>query len=220
MDRDPGYAEAHGLLGFAYIFNTWTGWGDDPRSLIPKAEQAAQRALEVDDNEPWAHLATSALYAYARRNDESIAEIEKVLALNPNLSFAYTWLGAILGYAAKVDEANEALNRAYRISPLDPCNAWIPGLRSISTFTAGRYAEAAELALESLKLRPDMAGFWRHYTICVALMGNTNEAKRGLEETKRLQPTISLEWAEKYVPLVRPKDRERYLEGLRLAGLE
>ena len=160
MDRDPGYAEAHGLLGFAYIFNTWTGWGDDPRSLIPKAEQAAQRALELDDNEPWAHLATSALYAYARRNDESIAEIEKVLALNPNLSFAYTWLGAILGYANKVDEANEALNRAYRISPLDPCNAWIPGLRSISTFTAGRYAEAAELALESLKLRPDMAGFF------------------------------------------------------------
>ena len=220
VERDPGYAEAHGLLGFAYILNTWTGWGDDPRSLIPKAEQSAQRALELDDNEPWAHLATSALYGYARRHDESIAELERVLALNPNLSFAYIWLGAILGYAGKVDEANEALDRAYRISPLDPCNAWIPGFRGSGLFTAGRYAEAWDLTLESLKIRPDMVGFWRLYTISAACLGNTNEAKRGLEETKRLQPTISLEWAEKYNPLVRPEDRERYVEGFRLAGLE
>jgi hypothetical protein len=31
---------------------------------------------------------------------------------------------------------------------------------------------------------------------------------------------LSLEWVEKYYPIVRPEDRARYIEGLRRAGLD
>lgn len=125
-----------------------------------------------------------------------------------------------MGYAGKFEESLEALGRAYRISPRDPFNAWLPVLKSISFFSAERYIEARDLAYETITMRPSMVGGWRIVTITSALLGEMDEARRALAETKRLQPTISLAWARKYGPWVRQKDLEHYIDGFRLAGLE
>lgn len=220
IERDPEYGLAHALLGFSYVWGAWMGWGNDPRHQLPLAEPTARRALELDNQEPWAHLAMSTANGYARRHDEAIADTQRALVLNPNLSFAYTWLGVMFGYAGRVEEADQALDRALRISPRDPINAMLPVFRAIGYFTAARDDEVRALTQETIKVRPDMLGAWRLYTISSALLGDLEDAKRGLEETKRLQPTISLDWAEKYSPWVRPQDRERYLEAFRIAGLE
>ncbi len=220
IGRDPNYAQAHGLLAFAYIQHVWMGWGEDPTRLLPEAETAARRAFALDDQDPWAHLVMGAVHGYARRHEDAVDELRKALMLNPNFSLAYAWLGIVMGYAGKVEQAIEALDQAYRISPRDPNNAWYPVFRSIGLFTAKRHAEARDLARETIKARPDMVGAWRILTITTAHLGELDEARRALAETKRLQPTISLAWARKYGPWVRPQDLERYVEGFRLAGLE
>ncbi len=220
IDRDPGYAQAYGLLGFSNIWHAWMGWGEDPTRLIPEAESMARRAMALDEQDPWAHLVVGAIHGYARRHEDAVDSLRKALQLNPNFSFAYFWLGAIMGYAGKVEEAMEAIDRAFRISPRDPFNVLLPVLRSIGLFTAERDAEARDLARETIKARPDMVGAWRLFTITNAHLGELDEARRALAETKRLQPTISLAWARKYGPWVRPQDLERYVEGFRLAGLE
>ena len=56
IEHDPEYAQAHAMLGFSYIWLAWMGWGDDPRGLFHKAEPEARRALELEDQEPWAYL--------------------------------------------------------------------------------------------------------------------------------------------------------------------
>ncbi len=220
IELDPDYAQAHAILGLTYIWNSWMGWGDDPTSTIPKAEPACRRALALDDQEPWAYAALGAVHGYFRRHEEAIADLQRALDLNPSFSFAYAWLGGLFGYAGKVDAANEAIDQAYRISPRDPFNALLPMMQAVGFFTAGRDSEAHKLAKETLKVRPDMLGAWRLFTISAAQMGDVEAAKRGLSETKRLQPTISLDWAKTYSPWVRPQDRARYVEAFRIAGLE
>ncbi|MDP6704790.1 MAG: adenylate/guanylate cyclase domain-containing protein [Alphaproteobacteria bacterium] len=192
IDRDPGYAQAQGLLGFSYIWNAWMGWGEDPTRLIPEAELAARHAIAHDDQDPWAHLVMGAVHGYSRRHKDAVDELRKALELNPNFSIAYAWLGIIMGYAGKVEQANEALDQAYRISPRDPFNAWLPVLRSIGIFTAERDAEARDLARETIKTRPELVGAWRILAITAAHLGELDEARRALAEVKRLQPTISL----------------------------
>jgi adenylate cyclase len=218
--RDPGYARAHGLLAFSYIWNAWMGWGEDPTRLISEAESSARRATGYDDLDPWAHLVMGAVHGYARRHEDAVGELRKALELNPNFSLAYAWLGIIMGYAGKVEESIEALDQACRISPRDPFNAWLPVLRSIGLFTAARDAEVRDLARVTIKARPELAGAWRILTVTTAFLGELDEARRALAETKRLQPTISLAWAREYAPWVRPQDLERFIEGFRLAGLE
>jgi hypothetical protein len=41
-----------------------------------------------------------------------------------------------------------------------------------------------------------------------------------LAEAKRLQPNLTVDWVERYHPIVRVEDRAMYIEGLRKAGLE
>ena len=98
--------------------------------------------------------------------------MRQAIDINPNFSFAYVWLGTLLAYAGKLDEANEAFDQAYRISPKDPFNAMLTGLRGIGYFTAARDAEALEFVNESLRARPDWVGAWRMYTVCAAAHGD------------------------------------------------
>jgi adenylate cyclase len=41
-----------------------------------------------------------------------------------------------------------------------------------------------------------------------------------LEQARRLHPSLSVEWVEKFHPIVNMRDRALYIEGLRIAGLE
>jgi adenylate cyclase len=220
IERDPNYAPAYGPLGFSYIWHAWMGWGQDPTRLIPKAEESGRRAIALDDLDPWAHLVMACVYGYRRRHEDAVDEIRRALDLNPNFSIGHAWLGIVMAYAGKFQESNEAVDRAYRISPRDPFNAWLPALRSIVYFAVERNEEARELAYETIKLRPDMVGAWRVVTITSAHLGDLVEARRALAQTKRLQPSISLAWARDFGPWVRPADLDRYVEGFRLAGLE
>ena len=49
--------------------------------------------------------------------------------------------------------------------------------------------------------------------------GNLDVAARALSEAKRLHPSLSVEWVEKYHPIIHEGDRRVYVEGLRAAGL-
>lgn len=220
IELDPQYAAAYGPLGFSYIWHAWMGWGDNPTQLIPKADSAAREALALDNQDPWAHLAMAVVYAYRRQHGDSVDRLRTCLDLNPSFALAHVWLGIVMGYMGQMEDSIEALDRAARISPRDPFNAWLPALRSISYFTANRDREARDLAFETIKLRPEMVGAWRMVVVTSAHMGDLEEAKRALLEVKRLQPTISLQWAREYGPWVRPQDLERYVEGFRVAGLK
>ena len=52
------------------------------------------------------------------------------------------------------------------------------------------------------------------------LVGDLDGARAALAEAKRLQPSLTLAWAEKYHPIVQAVHRAPYIEGLRRAGLE
>jgi len=56
--------------------------------------------------------------------------------------------------------------------------------------------------------------------VSAAQLGDLGAARQWRVEVRRLQPSVSLTWAEEFSPWVRQQDRDRYVEGFRLAGLE
>ena len=85
---------------------------------------------------------------------------------------------------------------------------------------AGRFAEAVTCERRAVQLKPRFVTAWRTLAAAAGLAGDTAVAAGALAEAKRMQPSLSPEWVEKYFPVVRKEDRARYIEGLRLAGLE
>jgi hypothetical protein len=55
-------------------------------TTLPIAERAALTAICTDSEDPWAHHALGCVCLYTRRFDDSLAEFELALRLNPNFS--------------------------------------------------------------------------------------------------------------------------------------
>jgi TolB-like protein/Tfp pilus assembly protein PilF len=216
---DPHYGQALGLLATSHVFSAHMGWADIA-TVAPIAERAAHAATLADGEDPWAHVALGGVYLFARRFDDSLAEFETALRLNPNFSLAQGYYGLALTYCGRWQEGEVAARRALRLSPHDPLSAVYYGIASYTQFIAKNYDEAMRLAREGIRQRSDFVGAHRVLTSAAGMAGRTDVAKAALQELRRAQPNISLDWIAMQMPIRENSEREHYLEGFRRAGLD
>jgi len=216
---DPQYEQALGLLATSYMFTAHMGWMD-MGAAMPLAERAALDAIRADSEDPWAHNALGHVHLFARRFEDSLAEFEIALQLNPNFALAQGYYGLSLSYSGRWREADEAARRALRLSPRDPYSPVYSGIAAYAQYLGGNYDEAIRLSRESLRQRGDFVGAHRVLTAAAGMMGDREAAAASLQETLRAQPNISIAWIADNMPIKLDTDRAHYLEGLRRAGLK
>lgn len=219
IEIDPRYGKALGLLANSRVFGAHMGWAP-MASVIEKATREAQAAVEADSEDAWAHIGLAYSYLFARRFDDALAGFELALRLNPNFAFAQAFYAVTLCYAGRYEEGDAAIRRALRLSPRDPMAAIYHGVGSYIQFACGRYDEAIKLARESLRQRADFVGAHRVLTAAAGMAGDRELSAIALEGLRQVQPSISLQWIARELPMKLADDRERYLDGLRRAGLK
>jgi TolB-like protein len=216
---DPNYGQALGVLATSQTFSAHMGWSD-MAAVVPVAERAALAAILADSEDPWAHNALGSVYLFARRFEDSLAELELALRLNPNFSLAQGYYGLVLSYAGRWEEGSVAARRALRLSPRDPFSAVFCGIAAYAEFVGRNYDEAIRLAREGLRQRSDFVGAHRVLTAAAGMAGKDDVAAAALQELRRAQPNASLAWIANQMPIMHETEREHYLEGFRRAGLE
>ena len=216
---DPNYGRALGVLATSHCFGGHMGW-EDMAATAPVAEQAAQTAIRADGEDPWAHFALGSVYLFNRRFDDSLAEFETALSLNPNFSLAQGYYGLALAYCGRWEEGSLAAARALRLSPRDPFSAVYNGIASYNQYVGRNYEEAMRLAREGIRQRGDFVGAHRVLTAAAGMAGHGDITKLALQELRRAQPNISLAWIARQMPIKGDAEREHYLEGFRRAGLD
>ena len=219
---DPGYAQAHSLLSFAIMLGAHMGW-ESQEGALALASDAAHRALFLDSTDPWAHVALGYVLAWGGQADEAIVECERAIALNPNFAIAHWMLARALCYLGRSEEALAHADQAERLSPRDLLargNAGVSNnVRAIACFIAGRYRDGTDYARKAIIESPNLIPAHRVLVVNCALAGEIEEARMALQSLKRLAPDISLKWVAG-LPFVQDDQRQRFVEGFRLAGLE
>jgi TolB-like protein len=142
---DPNYGHALGLVAASYMFSAHMGWADMAK-VVPIAERAALAAILADNEDPWAHFALGCVHLFARRFDDSLAELEWALQLNPSFSLAQGYHGLALSYCGHWKEGDSAARRALRKS--DHANALamhraLDTSRDIGPISKARSSESA-----------------------------------------------------------------------------
>jgi len=215
---DPKYGQALGVLATSHTFNAYMGWAD-VRETVPVAERAALAAIQADNEDPWAHTALGCVHLLTRRFDDSLAEFEWALRLNPNFSLARGVYGLSLAFYGQWEKAAEAAERALRMSPRDPLSAIYYGIASYAQFVGRNYEDAIRLARMAIRLRGDYVGGYRLLTAAASMAGRTALAASALEDLRRVQPNISLTWIKEQMPFKRNIDRDHYVGAFSRAGL-
>ncbi|PBB28858.1 adenylate/guanylate cyclase domain-containing protein [Mesorhizobium sp. WSM3882] len=219
IELDPHYARARSLLAWAFATRVISG-NLEFEPGISSALALAQGAIDLDPDDPWAHFAAGYISAFSRRFGPAVEELNEALQRNPNFVFVHIILGVAYGYAGLAEDGLRQLEIARRLSPLDHTQAANLSVEGLCHLVAGRYAEAIRAERRAVQMRPNFGTAWRTLTAAAGLAGDLEIARQGLVECKRLQPNLSIDWVEKYHPLIRAEDRARYVEGLRRAGLE
>ena len=218
VERYPDYAPARSLLGFCQVFAVHMGWVDrDP--WLRTGRQHAIRSIALDDRNAWGHIALGYSALMERRTEESIAAFGRAVTLNPSSAAAHSHLSRAYAFAGRDREAIAHGEDAIRLSPLDPDMALFLGAIAVAHYTAGRYAETARFTTQALRLRPGFQGAQRLRCASLAQLGRVEEARAFLAEALPQQRQLSLDWIRANVPYQTPELMDRFLEGMRKAGL-
>jgi Flp pilus assembly protein TadD len=86
-------------------------------------------------------------------------------------------------------------------------------------FFAGRYSDAVSWAEMALVERPNHVSGIRYLAASCAMAGRQEQAKIAMARLRKLDPALRLSNLKDVTPLRRPADLNRYIEGLRKAGL-
>ena len=137
---DPNYALAYTYLANLYIVLAGAS-SADPRKVMPQAEAAAKRALDLDPNLADAHLVLATLRQNGWEWAEAEGQYKKALELNPNYAAAHNGYSSYLSAFGRHDEAIKEVKRARELDPLSLArNANVGNV----LFLARRYDDAIE----------------------------------------------------------------------------
>lgn len=151
---DPSYAPAYSGLADAYLLLSNYGHMAVEEAL-PKAKQAANRALVLDDSLAEGHASLGfAIEVYDRDLRVAAQQFERALALNPNYATGRMWYGLLLINLGRFEEARAQLMTGLQA---DPFSSSIRSNIAGCDFFSGRYDVAIEQLREDLAREPDRA---------------------------------------------------------------
>jgi serine/threonine-protein kinase len=180
LQEDGKYALAYAGLADAYANLGYYG------SIAPiegrrKAEEAARKALELDDNLAEAHVALGLVYIGFAPSNFSVGdrELRHAIELNRNLAVARYNLGLSFIRQGRLDEASAELMKARE---LDPISSIIARAVVIPYYFKRDYVKAFELLRQANELGPPLSATWE-----IGLYirnGSVNEAFAEIEKAK------------------------------------
>jgi len=180
LQEDAKYALAYAGLSDAYANLGYYG------SIAPvegrrKAEEAARKALELDDKLAEAHTALGQIYIAFAPSDFSTGdrELKHAIELNPNLAVAHYNLGLSFIRQGRLDEASAELMKA---RALDPLSSVIARAVVIPYYFKRDYGRAFELLRQANELGPPLSATWEIGLYIRS--GSLNEAFAEIEKAK------------------------------------
>jgi tetratricopeptide (TPR) repeat protein len=151
---DTTFAPAYAGRGTCYY--SLSNWYWPPDIAMPMARRDAIRALDLDPNLAEGHSVlgmVSAHYDWAFERAER--EYRTALSLDPSLSRAHEWYGYFLIEMGRFGEAQNELDRAVRLDPLDDSARFYS---SWPQFYAGHYDSVRSRLGDMLRGSPEHWG--------------------------------------------------------------
>jgi TolB-like protein len=221
IELSPDFAPPYAVSAHVLFQDIISGHRDLSADSIDEATRMAQRAVTLDDRDAMAHMVLGRINLLQCKHEDSIAELETAVALNPSYADAYHSLGFSLIYAGRPQDAVPQFETAIRLSPYDPRISAFHEMRAWALLVLGHYEEAAQSARLSVR-RPN-AQIWAYATLTAALghLGLVDEALAARDELLKRKPDFSADFVRKFVYYNKVPDHlERYIEGLKKAGME
>lgn len=221
IELDPDFAAAHAMAAWSYFWRKVNGWTEDRAREVAEGERLARRAVELGRDDAVALTRSGHALAHLTRDlDAGIALLDRAVFLNPNLASAWFLGGFLRTWHGEYEGAIAHFERAMRLSPVDPELYRMQAGIAMAHLFAGRIETASAWAERSYSNLPSFLMVVALIAATRALDGRQEDARRAMEELRKLDPSLRVSNVADWLPISRPEHLAIFTDGLRKAGLE
>ena len=219
MALDPPLARARVVHAMCDIWDVLYGWAPDPLRSLAEAHELARAAVASDPRDAEAQVILGVVTLFIRDFDDAPRRLETALKLNANLASAHMWGGGYYAFTGDRANAYKHLKEALRLSPRDPANHWtyvVPRARRLrrrKLRRCGGMGAQGDPRPAGFPDRPSLAD----RQLCHAR--RSAAAQAALETLLAIAPGTTIASTRAGVPWKDAGDMDRYLAGLRRAGM-
>lgn len=223
--EDPSYGRALAALATVYWESYQKLWyrriGVSPNSRIWQlANEYLDKSMVAPT--PLAHKIASAMLTENRRYDEATAEAKRAIALDPNDPLGYMALADVLIFTGHAVQAEELIRRSIRLDPQGTSSYLL--VLGKAQLASGKVDDALRSLEQATQLFPDNRLAWM---ALISAYGSTNQKEKAsgaistLNDLQQRDKLVSftISSAREHWPFKEERDRQRFLDSLRKAGV-
>jgi adenylate cyclase len=218
---EPDYAPFLTNAIWALRFRGNMGWpmltGDDKVACLDLIRRALANAR--GDPEVLAHCGLT-LVMPLRNYEHGLRILANAVEANPNNQLALMFAGIAKLHCGSLEESIAHSRRAILMSPNDPTAHFPLTAIAHADMALGNYEEALNMAERSLAVNANFNPTYWMLIASNALLGRMTEARRFLQEFRRIAPDVTIASIKAGQPDKYSDRMAAVLDGLRLAGLE
>ena len=214
----PSYALPKAIAAWCWGQRAAHRFSATPDTDRAKAYQLQEQALVLDPHDPMTLTLSSGALVLLHRLDDAETRLERALALDPWLAYAWIRRGWMSAYVGDSDSALRELRIALYLMPFEPLrHITFIGI-GCTHFLAERYEQAARWVLGGVEASP--GSYWadRVAVAAAALAGARSEARRRARNLMRNDPDLTVAEARQAWPFT-PGFMARLGDGLEIAGV-
>jgi DNA-binding SARP family transcriptional activator len=217
---EPDNAMAEAWAAHWHLFYGGQGWAKDFDKTNERAQHHALKAITLDPE----NADALGIYAHCSSRiasdfDRALTFFDRALCLNP--SSAFTWALSALTYCYTGDP-DAALRRLKRYGELASPELYFSYFEHFYTIVhafKGDYERAVLAGRRAVEANPDFVNGYKPLIAALGHLGWREEARIFVNKLLALEPNFTIEKFGQTYPIRKANDRERYIEGLRLAGV-
>jgi len=181
--KDPRFALAYAGLGEAY----WAQFVEtnDP-AWTTKAVAANLDALRIDPYQAEVRMSLAVMYSGQGRNDDAVAELKRVMDLQPGNDNAHRLLS---GIHIDLGDWDAAIAEAKQAAALRPSYWRNHSHLGFTYFRAGNYEEAARAYARVIELQPDNVRGYQALGTVLQAAGRNDEALKQYDKALSIRPS-------------------------------
>jgi DNA-binding SARP family transcriptional activator len=217
---DPDNAMVAAWAAFWQVFYVGQGWCEDVDRAFAAAQDHALRAVRLDPDNAEALGIYAHVCAFLNKDlDTAIHYFDRALRLNPNLALVWALSAPTYCYIGDPEESLRRLDRYRDLAPFDPYFSWFENFYTMAYNFKGDYEKAAAVGRRSVKVTPRFSAAYKHLIAALGHLGRRDEARQYIETLLALEPNFTVRRFGEVYPFKHARDRNRYMAGLRKAGV-
>lgn len=153
IDKDPNYALAY--TGIADTYALYCEYQSGlATELLPKAKEAALKAIELDPNLAEAHASLGQILKDYFDFAAAEQEFKRSIELNPSIATSHQWYSELL---IALERHEEGLAESRRALELDPLSLVTNRVHGDNLIYAGKYEESISQLKNTIELDPNFS---------------------------------------------------------------